>query len=151
MTVWDAWCDGSAIPNPGRMGLGAVLVAPDGSRHAMSRSPAGDGGCNNEAELRAVTMALEEAKTRGATVVRVHCDNSIVVTQLAGASGKTGSSTQPIVRLADLFDAARSVVAGFERVELVWIPRIRNAEADRLARAALGAAPKQRKAKHLRR
>lgn len=28
---WIIHCDGSAVPNPGRIGLGAVLVAPDSS------------------------------------------------------------------------------------------------------------------------
>ncbi|MGJ7578778.1 ribonuclease HI family protein [Variovorax sp. RHLX14] len=147
MTTWTVWCDGSAIPNPGRMGLGAVVVAPDGSRFELSQSPQG-AGCNNEAELRAVTLALEQLKTLGATAARVYSDNSIVVGQLGGG---TGPAAEPIARLAVMFDAARDLVATFESIEMVWIPRSRNAEADALARAALGVGPKQRKAKHVRR
>lgn len=146
MTTWTVWCDGSAIPNPGRMGLGAVVVAPDGSRHTLSQSPQ-DTGCNNEAELRAVTMALEALRARGATHAKVHSDNSIVVAQLGTG---TGQAAEPVARLAVMFDAARAA-ATFESVELVWIPRSRNTEADMLARAALGVGPKQRKVKHARR
>src|SRR5690606_15707159 len=51
--TWLIHCDGSALPNPGRMGLGAVIVAPDGSRQTLSVDTHST-GCNNEAELRAV-------------------------------------------------------------------------------------------------
>ncbi len=142
--MWTVWCDGSAIPNPGRMGLGAVLLAPDGSRHELSGSPQGT-GCNNEAELRAVTLALEDLRARGAARVRVCSDNSIVVAQLRTC---TADKRAPVTRLAEIFDEARALASTFEQVEMVWIPRSRNAQADALARAALGAKPKQRKAKH---
>jgi len=132
---WTVHCDGSAVPNPGRMGLGAVLVAPDGTRHALSRATHSI-GCNNEAELRALTDALLAARAQGASAVQVYSDNSILVEQLGGRAVK------PIERLADLFDAARVLLASFDRVALQWIPRHRNAEADALARAALGMAPK---------
>ena len=127
------------------MGVGAVLVAPDGSRYALSQTLPGT-GCNNEAELRAVTLALETLKARGAEAVRIYSDNSIVAVQLADVAR---TSATPIARLGELFDYARALAATFRRVETVWIPRSRNAEADALARAALGVGPKQRKAKHM--
>ena len=124
--AWTVYCDGSAVPNPGRMGLGALLIAPDGSRHALSRATHSV-GCNNEAELRALTEALLAARAQGAAAVQVYSDNSILVEQLGGRAVK------PIERLADLFDEARALLASFERVALQWIPRHRNAEADALA------------------
>ena len=57
---WIIYCDGSAVPNPGRMGLGAVVTAPDGSRHPISITAEGR-GCNNEAELRALMAAMQYA------------------------------------------------------------------------------------------
>ena len=33
--AWVIHCDGSAVPNPGRMGMGAVLSAPDGTQHTL--------------------------------------------------------------------------------------------------------------------
>ena len=50
---WLIWCDGSACPNPGRMGFGAVLRGPDGSTHTLSQA-GHTSGCNNEAEARAL-------------------------------------------------------------------------------------------------
>ena len=37
ITYW-IYCDGSAKPNPVRMGLGAVMTGPDGSRHTLSQA-----------------------------------------------------------------------------------------------------------------
>jgi ribonuclease HI len=125
------------------MGLGAVLVAPDGTRRTLSRSPQ-ESGCNNEAELRALTMALEDLKRRDAIDVRVYSDSTLVVAQFGGGA-------EPVARLTEMFEAARMLAGGFERFRIDWIPRSRNAEADGLARAALGLGPKLRKEKHARR
>ena len=136
MHPWLAYCDGSAVPNPGRIGLGAVFTAPDGTRHTLSQA-AHETGCNNEAELRALLATLQELKQRGADTLLVHCDNSVVVEQV-------GSSTaRPIARLAPLFDEARALLNSFDQASLVWIPRHRNSEADTLARAALGITEKR--------
>ncbi len=132
---WVIHCDGSAVPNPGRMGLGAVLVAPDGARHTLSQAPDGR-GCNNEAELKALMAALHAARGHGATAVRVFTDNSVLVEQLGAVR------VPPVARLADLFDEARGLLASFDGCSVAWIPGHRNAEADALARAALGIAPR---------
>lgn len=132
---WTVYCDGSAMPNPGRMGIGAVITSPDGTRYTLSQATHAT-GCNNEAELRALTCALQDLRERGATAVRAYSDNSILVEQLGPAGAK------PIERLADLFDDARALLGSFDDVRVQWIPRHRNGEADALARAALGFAPK---------
>jgi ribonuclease HI len=95
------------MPNPGRMGAGAVITAPDGTRHTLSHASHAI-GCNNEAELRALTLALEELKARGATAVLAYTDNSILVEQL-GAPG-----ARPIARMAGLFEDARALLGSFE-------------------------------------
>ena len=131
MSLWVAFCDGSAVPNPGRMGVGAVWVEPDGARHTLSQAMH-ENGCNNEAELRALLATLAELKRRGAKNLIVHCDNSIVVEQLSNPAAK------PIARLSALFQEARNLLHSFDQASLVWIPSHRNSEADSLARAALG-------------
>lgn len=144
---WVVHCDGSAVPNPGRMGFGAVMTDPQGRCHTVSLA-SHDTGCNNEAELRALMAALRELKSLGAAVLQVFSDNSILVAQLTGDGGP------PIARLAALFDEARMLLRTFEQVSLQWIPRHRNGQADALARAALGlplkAAPKPFKRKRQR-
>ena len=131
MSTWLVYCDGSAIPNPGRMGLGAVWTGPDGTRHTLSQVAPGL-GCNNEAEARALMATLTALKQQGVDDLRVHCDNSVVVEQVASGAAK------PIDRLASVFDEARVLLASFGSAQLVWIPGHRNVEADALARAALG-------------
>jgi ribonuclease HI len=133
--LWTIYCDGSAMPNPGRMGMGVVLCAPDGTRHTLAQATHTT-GCNNEAELRALLLALGELQARGASALLVYSDSSILVEQLGG------KAAPPIVRLNDLFDEARTLLQSFAVVNLQWIPRHRNAQADALARAALGCAPK---------
>lgn len=133
MNPWVAYCDGSAVPNPGRIGLGAVFTEPDGTRHTLSEA-SHENGCNNEAELRALLATLQELKLRGAGTLFIHCDNSVVVEQVGSSTAK------PIARLASLFDEARALLNSFDQATLMWIPRHRNREADALARAALGLA-----------
>ncbi len=140
---WVIHCDGSAWPNPGRMGLGAVLVGPDGTvRHQISEATTFT-GCNNEAELRALLRALQWLQGQAAaatTAVQVFSDSSVLVEQLAPPAG--APTLAPIARLAPLFDEARTVLQQFAQVNLQWVPRHRNGAADALARAALGLAPK---------
>ena len=132
---WVISCDGSAVPNPGRMGIGAVMTEPNGTRHTLSQAMP-DRGCNNEAELLALMVALRELKVRGAKTLLAYSDNSILIEQLGSVNA------QPVTRLADLYDEARALLASFDHASLKWIPRHRNSEADALARAALGLAPK---------
>lgn len=128
---WLIHSDGSAVPNPGRMGLGAVWTAPDGTRHTLSQVAPGF-GCNNEAEALALMAALRALQLQGADDLRLHCDNSVVVEQVGNPCAR------PIARLAALFDEARALFNAFDQATLVWIPQHRNSEADALARAALG-------------
>ena len=132
---WLAWCDGTASPNPGRIGLGVVLVSPDGERQEMSL-PSGHSGCNNEAELRAIGAALELARKHGARTLNLCSDSRFAIDCL------TGIDSTEVARLADLLATIREALTGFDCVVLRWLPRHRNGEADRLARTALGLAPK---------
>jgi ribonuclease HI len=138
VSPWIIYCDGSAMPNPGRMGLGVLLCAPDGTRYTLAQATHTT-GCNNEAELRALLLALRELQARGASALLVHSDSSILVEQLGGAAA---APIAPIARLQDLLDEARTLLQSFTQVRLQWIPRHRNTQADALARAALGCAPK---------
>ncbi|MDH1703320.1 ribonuclease HI family protein [Comamonas terrigena] len=134
---WTVHIDGSALPNPGRMALGAVLVSPAGVCHTVSQDTHRT-GCNNEAEVLALLAALEVLRTQQAQHARVYSDSSILVEQLTLAKPK------PVVRLTPLYDQARAAVRRFSGVTLHWVPRHRNQQADALARAALqlpGAVP----------
>lgn len=136
ISPWTIYSDGSAVPNPGRMGLGAVLVAPDGTRHVLSMATDAR-GCNNEAEARALMAALRDAHARGATALLIYSDSSLLVAQLGAVD------VPPVLRLAALYEEVSALLATFTHTSLHWIPRHRNGEADALARAALGLLPKR--------
>ena len=125
--LWTVHVDGSALPNPGRMRIGGAAQAPDGQSHCFSEALPGV-GCNNEAEARAAIHALQWLQQLGAREVLLYTDNSILAEQLARPTAK------PITRLADVYDKARAMAAGFDCVQVQWIPRHRNTVADRLAR-----------------
>ncbi len=132
-TLWQAWVDGSAVPNPGKIGIGIVLYSPTGVciEHSSQVPP---GGCNNEAELYALCQALRLASEAGATNLVVTGDSDFVVQHLQG------SAITAIPRLHTLLQQARDLMADFVTIRLVWVPRHRNTAANDLARAALGLA-----------
>jgi len=130
-SVWQIWFDGCALPNPGRIGLGALLLSPEGERIELSNA-AGRIGCSNEAELLALCSALEEVGSLGARHIYIRGDSDFVVRHLRGEQ-RTG-----IAPLLDLVVRTEALLAGFESFSLEWVPRHRNRDADRLSRAALG-------------
>lgn len=128
---WQLWFDGSAQPNPGRLGLGAVLVGPLGQRQDYSAQAPGH-GCNNEAELLALGKALELARQAGARHLVLRGDSDFAVRHLRG------EAVTQVGRLQALVAMIRGELGGFASVRLEWVPRHRNPDADRLSRAALG-------------
>ncbi|MCX7167862.1 MAG: ribonuclease HI family protein [Rhodocyclales bacterium] len=128
---WQAWFDGSALPNPGKIGVGVILLSPAGVRSDNSVLP-GCSGCNNEAELHALRVALEMACQAGARRLVLRGDSDVAIRYVRGPD-----STQ-ISRLVVRVAEARDWLQRFEDVQLVWIPRHRNTGADRLSRQALG-------------
>lgn len=92
-------------------------------------------GCNNEAELHALCVALDMAAAAGARRLLLRGDSDVALRYVRGPD-----STQ-IARLCLLVVAARERLRRFDEVQLLWIPRHRNGDADRLSRQALGLPP----------
>ena len=111
-----------------------VLLAPDGRRSEKSLL-LNVSGCNNEAELHALCAALEMASAAGARRLLLRSDSDVALRYARGPD-----STQ-IARLCLLVTTARDWLRHFDDVQLAWIPRHRNREADRLSRQALGLPP----------
>jgi len=106
-------------------------MSPDGLRSDKSVLT-GCSGCNNEAELHALGAALEMACRAGARRLVLRGDSDVAIRYVRGPD-----STQ-IAPLLVLVARAREWLCRFEDVQLVWVPRHRNVEADRLSRQALG-------------
>ncbi len=125
--LWTVYIDGSALPNPGRMRIGGVAYAPDGTVSQFSQA-VGHSGCNNEAEALAAIHALQWLHSQHATQVLLYTDNSILAEQMSQAQPKR------IERLFDVYEKAREVARLFTDVRVQWIPRHKNTVADALAR-----------------
>lgn len=130
-STWQAWFDGSALPNPGRLGLGVVVESPEGLRFEYSVRGQGI-GCSNEAELQALCAALAYAYEAGARSLVLRGDSDFAVRHGAGLADTD------VARFAPLIGQARAWAERFECLEWCWVPRHRNGEADRLSRRALG-------------
>jgi ribonuclease HI len=130
-TPWRAWFDGSAHPNPGRCGIGALLTGPAGERIEIAR-PAGYGN-SSEAEYLALIAVLEAAVQAGASGLTVYGDSQVVINDVGAAAG----GQAPV--LGELRSAAVALIAQLGDVTLRWIPRHKNPEADALSQRAVAA------------
>ena len=120
-----AYIDGAARGNPGPAGAGAY-VPPDGG-------PAGElfealgRATNNEAEYRALLLALGEAERRGATELVIFSDSLLLVEQINGRFRMKAENLKPLFREALLRAKA------FPKFSITHVRREKNREADRLA------------------
>jgi ribonuclease HI len=136
-TGWRGWFDGSAHPNPGRIGIGALLCGPAGERIEISRR-AGYGN-SGEAEYLALGALLEAAAQAGARDLLLHGDSQVVINDVnlaartAAAAGAAGLAAHR-ARVLEL-------MAPLGTVTLKWVPRHRNGDADRLSQQAIALAP----------
>ncbi len=136
MSRWVLQTDGTAAPNPGRLGIGAVVSDVDsGTRIEISRDLQRKGD-SNEAEIEAVIAAAIAARAAGARAVVVRCDSAVVVRELLGLTTTTAPT------LAALFHTAKALLADFDDVHVELVTRLHNRDADALARSALGLVPK---------
>ncbi|WP_332876358.1 ribonuclease HI family protein [Massilia sp. S19_KUP03_FR1] len=124
-TPWRAWFDGSAHPNPGRCGIGALLHGPDGQRIEVAQA-AGYGN-SSEAEYRALITLLQAAVAHGANGLTVYGDSRVVIDDVALPPHLAAPSLLP------LHAAARALLAQLDDVRLRWIPRHKNVDADALS------------------
>jgi ribonuclease HI len=128
-TAWRAWFDGSAHPNPGRCGIGALLLGPGGARIEISQG-AGYGN-SSEAEYQALIAVLDAAVHSGAHGLTVYGDSRVVIDDMNGPQGAAAPS------LATYRDLASALLAQLDDVTLRWIPRHKNPEADALSQRAV--------------
>jgi len=127
-TVWRAWFDGSARPNPGRCGIGALLEGPGGIRVELAQ-PAGHGN-SSEAEYRALIALLEAAIAHGARDLTIHGDSRVVIDDV------NGPDLYAAPALAAYRTRVQALLAHLPDARLRWVPRHRNAAADALSQRA---------------
>lgn len=130
--AWRGWFDGSALPNPGRLGIGGVLAGPSGE--TVEITAAAGHGDSSAAEYLALIAVLEAALREAADDVVIYGDSRVVIDDLNASEGAG------IRSLAHHAARARELIARIGEVRIQWTPRARNVRADALSREALGLA-----------
>ena len=136
--AWRGWFDGSAHPNPGQIGIGALLCGPAGERIEISRR-AGHGN-SGEAEYLALAALLEAAAKAGA-IGLVACGDSQVVINDVNLSAQAIAAGRGAKGLEAHRVRIMELMAALGQVNLRWIPRHRNGDADRLSQQAIDQPP----------
>ena len=129
--------DGGSRGNPGPAGYGAVVRDAATGEVLAEVSDSLGRATNNVAEYSGLIAGLRAAAriARGADV-EVRMDSKLVVEQMSGRWQIKHPDMRPLAARAR--DAARAL----GRVSYTWVPRSRNAHADRLANQAIDAAPR---------
>jgi probable phosphoglycerate mutase len=128
-----AYIDGGARGNPGPAGFGVRIEQADGALIEEFGESIGI-ATNNVAEYRALLAALGWALRYGHRAVHVRSDSLLLVQQMLGRYKVKNAGLQP------LHAKARLLAHEIGRVTFEHVGRAKNAEADRLANAAMDAA-----------
>lgn len=127
-SAWLAWFDGACHPNPGKMGIGALLQSPQGQQTELS-FVAGLGD-SSLAEYLALISVLEAAINAGADNLHIYGDSQVVINDVQLVCG--GAAILSPQRLK-----AQQLLARLPQTTLHWIPRHRNGQADALSQQAI--------------
>jgi ribonuclease H / adenosylcobalamin/alpha-ribazole phosphatase len=125
--------DGGSRGNPGPAGYGAVVR--DADTGALLAEASGGLGTttNNVAEYSGLIAGLRAAVQEGAQSAEARLDSKLVVEQMSGRWQVKQPHLKPLV--SEAAELARQL----GDVRYTWIPRARNAHADRLANQAMDA------------
>jgi len=129
--------DGGSRGNPGPAGYGAVVRDATTGDVLAEVSRSIGRATNNVAEYSGLIAGLQAAAAiaRGA-IVEVRMDSKLVVEQMSGRWQIKHPDMRPLAA------KARETARAFGQVSYTWVPRSRNAHADRLANQAMDAAAK---------
>ncbi len=124
------YTDGGARGNPGPAGIGAILY--DGQKKVVAKISQYLGvATNNQAEYKAVIVAIQKARSLGAKELTCYLDSELVVKQLRREYKVKNKE------LASLFLTVYNLSFSFKQITYIHIPREQNQEADSLANQAM--------------
>ena len=125
-----AYIDGGARGNPGPAGYGVRIEQEDGTLVEEFGNSIGV-ATNNVAEYQGLLAALEWARTHGRQRLHVRSDSLLLVQQMLGNFRVKNAGLQ------SLHARARLLAHEIGRVTFEHVRREANADADRLANAAM--------------
>lgn len=133
----EVYFDGLCQPkNPGGIACYAFLVKSNGkvlhSNYGVAGEPFSPDSTNNVAEYTALARALEWLASSNLTSEKVviNSDSQLVVNQLEGNYKVKGK------RIVPLYKQVLLLKNKFPDIEIKWVPREKNREADRLTNIA---------------
>jgi probable phosphoglycerate mutase len=128
--------DGGSRGNPGPAGYGAVVRDAATGEVLAERAGALGVATNNVAEYQGLIAGLRAAaEVAPDAAVEVRMDSKLVVEQMSGRWQVRHPAMKPLAAEAQALVSARP-----SRPRFTWVPRERNADADRLANEAMDAA-----------
>ena len=122
--------DGASRGNPGEAGAGFLIHDGQGQRLAQASRYVGV-STNNVAEYMALIWGLEEARRLGVKEITIKTDSELVARQVQGTYRVRHDNLIP------LYNRAMGILKGFQRWEILHIPRELNKEADKMANRAI--------------
>jgi ribonuclease HI len=123
------YTDGASRNNPGEAGAGAYIMRDGRPLERLSRYLGTT--TNNIAEYTAAIMGLEYAVQTGARRVKLLADSELLVKQINGQYKVKNEGLKP------LHARVKELIARIDSVEVQYIPRAQNKEADALANKAI--------------
>jgi len=121
--------DGASRNNPGESGAGVLILRENKPVVKLARYLGKT--TNNIAEYTAAIMGMEHAVKLGASSVRLFADSELLVKQLNGQYKVKNEG------LKSLHHKVKELIAKIGSVEVQYIPRALNKEADALANKAI--------------
>jgi ribonuclease HI len=123
------YTDGASRNNPGEAGAGVYILRDGGPAERIARYLGTT--TNNIAEYTAAIIGLEHAVKAGASRVRLFADSELLVKQVNGQYRVKNEGLKP------LHTKVRELIARIGKVEVQYIRREQNKEADALANKAI--------------
>ncbi len=123
--------DGGSRGNPGPAGYGAVVRDADTGELLAEVSEGLGTATNNVAEYSGLIAGLRAAVQQGARSAEARLDSKLVVEQMSGRWQIKHPHLRPLA------SEAAALARQLDDVRYTWIPRARNAHADRLANQAM--------------
>jgi ribonuclease HI len=140
----DVYFDGLCQPiNPGGISCYAFVVKSGGrllhSDYGVAGEPFSDESTNNVAEYTALIKALQWLleNNLGSAKIEIKSDSQLIVNQL------TGDYKVKSKRIISLYKQVLLLKSKFQDIQIKWIPREKNREADRLTNKAYNKALQQ--------
>ena len=123
------YTDGASRNNPGEAGAGVSIMRDGRALEQLARYLGT--ATNNVAEYTAAIMGLERAVKLGARRVKLLADSELLVKQINGQYKVKNEGLKP------LHARVKELIAAIGSVEVQYIPRAQNKEADALANRAI--------------